>query len=126
MERSRKKTNRSTKKKYKSRYQRNKRKVLSTRYKGGNKLSNTIIIMMWMEGCQHCILLKETWLLLKNEFKFVTFIEMEARSIDNNLLNKYNIESPRGFPTLVKIKNGVVREEPTSRDINELRMWIKS
>lgn len=94
------------------------------RYKGGN--NKVMIIMMWMEGCGHCVVLKDTWQTLKNEMKNVTFIDMEARNIDNELLTKYKIESPRGFPTLVKIKNGIVGSEPTSRDINELRKWIKS
>lgn len=94
------------------------------RYKGGD--NKVMIIMMWMEGCGHCVALKDTWQTLKNEMKNVTFIDMEARNIDNELLTKYKIESPRGFPTLVKIKNGIVGPEPTSRDINELRKWIKS
>ena len=95
------------------------------KYKGGD--NRVMIIMMWMEGCGHCIVLKDTWLSLKNELKdVVTFIDMEARNLDQELLNKYKIESPRGFPTLVKIKNGIVCPEPPSRDINELRKWIKS
>lgn len=51
---------------------------------------------------------------------------MESRKLDYELLKKYNIESPRGFPTLVKIKNGIVCDEPPSREIEQLRMWIKS
>jgi thiol-disulfide isomerase/thioredoxin len=105
---------------------RRKRKTRSNRkYKGGDN-KETTIIMMWMEGCGHCIVLKDTWLSLKNELKDVTFIDMEARNLDQALLEKYKIESPRGFPTLVKIKNGIVGPEPPSRDINELRKWIKS
>ena len=104
---------------------RRKRTTRTTRkYKGGD--NKVIIIMMWMEGCGHCIVLKDTWLSLKNELKNVTFIDMEAKNLDHELLSKYKIESPRGFPTLIKIKNGIVGPEPTSRDINELRIWINS
>ena len=102
-----------------------KSKRTRTRRSGGN-INDTIIIMMWMEGCGHCILLNKSWVVLKEEIKTVKFIEMESRNIDHELLRKYNIESPRGFPTLVKIKNGIVCEEPPSRDIDELRKWIKS
>jgi thiol-disulfide isomerase/thioredoxin len=97
------------------------------KYKGGD--NKVIVIMMWMEGCGHCVELKDTWLKLKSEFKGVKgveLIDMEARNLDQELLNKYKIESPRGFPTLVKIKNGIVGPEPTSRDIDELRKWIIS
>jgi thiol-disulfide isomerase/thioredoxin len=102
-----------------------KSKRAKTRRSGGNS-NDTIIIMMWMEGCGHCILLNKSWVVLKEEIKTVNFIEMESKNLDHELLKKYNIESPRGFPTLVKIKNGIVCEEPPSRDINELRKWIKS
>lgn len=102
-----------------------KSKQTKTRRSGGNS-DDTIIIMMWMEGCGHCILLNKSWVVLKEEIKEVKFIEMESRNLDHELLKKYNIESPRGFPTLVKIKNGIVCEEPPSRDIDELRKWIKS
>jgi thiol-disulfide isomerase/thioredoxin len=88
--------------------------------------SQTIIIMMWMIGCGHCDLLKGTWDTLKTEMTDVKFIDMESRNLDYELLKKYNIESPRGFPTLVKIKNGVVCDEPPSREIDKLRMWINS
>jgi thiol-disulfide isomerase/thioredoxin len=96
------------------------------RYNYGGTKDNTIIIMMWMEGCGHCILLNKSWVILKEEMKSVKFIEMESRNLDYDLLKKYNIESPHGFPTLVKIKDGIVCEEPTSRDIDDLRKWIKS
>lgn len=95
------------------------------RYNGGSH-RNTTIILMSMDGCGHCMLLKKTLDLLKDEIKMVNFIEMESKSIDYELLKLYNIESPRGFPTMVKIKNGHVYDEPPSRDINELRKWIKS
>ena len=119
---------RKTNKKNKMTKRKTNRRKKTTRsgrkYKGGdNKIT---IIMMWMEGCGHCVVLKDTWMTLKNELTDVTFIDMEARNIDQELLNRYKIESPRGFPTLVKIKNGIVGPEPTSRDINELRKWIKS
>jgi thiol-disulfide isomerase/thioredoxin len=97
------------------------------KYKGGD--NKVIVIMMWMEGCGYCVELKDTWLKLKSEFKGVKdveLIDMEARNLDQELLNKYKVESPRGFPTLVKIKNGIVGPEPTSRDIDELRKWIIS
>ena len=127
MERNRKKSKRTTQKIKKSKRRLYKRKLTNRKYNGGENIDKIIIIMLWMEGCGHCVELKKTWILLKNELKhFASFIDMEARRIDHNLLNKYSIESPRGFPTLVKIKNGVVCGEPPSRDINELRMWIKS
>lgn len=99
------------------------RKSKRFNYGGSN---DTIIIMMWMIGCGHCDLLKGTWDTLKKEMNNVKFIDMESRKLDYELLKKYNIESPRGFPTLVKIKNGIVCDEPPSREIEQLRMWIKS
>jgi thiol-disulfide isomerase/thioredoxin len=120
----RRKSVRKTKASRRKQLKRTMRSKLNRKIKGGNH--NVTIIMMWMEGCGHCVRLKDTWLSLKNELKDVTFVDMEARNIDHELLNKYSIESPRGFPTLVKIKNGIVCEEPSSRDINELRKWIRS
>ena len=91
---------------------------------GGN--SDTIIIMMWMKNCGYCEKLQEIWPKIKSENKNVKFIDMESSEIDYELLKRYNVESPRGFPTLVKIKNGIVCDEPQSRELNELRTWIKS
>lgn len=122
-----KRTSSKTSKKTKGRQIRKKTKKTNKKHNGGNRKNEIIIIMMWMEGCYHCDRLHIPWSILKNEFKlFATFIDMESKSIDNELLKKYNIESPRGFPTLVKIKNDIVCEAPTSHDIEELRIWIKS
>lgn len=88
--------------------------------------NNVTIVLLWMEGCSHCILLNKSWLILKEKFKNVKFIDMESRNIDYELLKKYNIESPRGFPTLIKIKNGVNCGEPNSRNIDDLIKWVNS
>lgn len=101
----------------------NKRKK-TVRFSGGS--NNVLIIMMWMEGCGHCVALRGTWETLKTEFENVHFIEMESRNLDQNLLDKYNIDSPHGYPTLVKIKNNIVQPPPVSRDIQILRKWIES
>jgi thiol-disulfide isomerase/thioredoxin len=100
------------------------KKTMRLKIKGGN--NKVTIIMMWMKGCGHCVLLKETWLLLKEELKDVIFIDMEANKLDHKLLHKYNISVPQGYPTLVKIKNGTVYDEPLGRDIDVLKKWIKS
>ena len=52
------------------------KKTMRLKIKGG---SNVTIIMMWMEGCGHCVLLKETWLLLKEELQDVIFIDLHTR-----------------------------------------------
>jgi thiol-disulfide isomerase/thioredoxin len=119
---------RSIKKTKTSKQKRMKRTIRSKSKKStyGGSGNGTIILMMWMEGCGHCILLNKTWTILKNEIKNVKFVEMESRQLDYEFLKKYNIASPHGFPTLVKIKNGIVCDEPISRDIDELRKWIKS
>ena len=96
----------------------------TVKFSGGSNI--VMIIMMWMEGCGHCVALRDTWEKLKTEYANIQFVEMESRNLDQLLLDKYHIDSPIGYPTLVKIKNSVVQSPPTSRDIQELRKWIES
>lgn len=93
----------------------------------------TQIIKLYADWCGHCIQMAPEWNIMKSiltpKKNSPEIIEIESNemykldNINNKLKNKIEL---RGYPTLVKIKNGKVSYYKGIRDSKNMVKWASS
>jgi hypothetical protein len=102
--------------------------------------NKNIFMLIYMEGCGPCNLVRPEWKKLenvlrkhKNNPKYKNVVIMD---INKDILEKArtNIKSPSGFPTIIFVsKNGSIQESfeesnspNKNREIDAFELWIKT
>ena len=73
------------------------------------KFEDRGVVLFFSPGCSHCTQFRPVWNKLKNEFRNNSIINVREvdGSKDGKEVNKYDID---GFPTVVYINNGMVKD----------------
>ena len=123
------------KKNYRTRRNKNSRKIRRTKKHGGGDMK-THIIKLWASWCGHCVSMNEIWpdVVSAVDSKHVMFHAVESADMkgDNSELHLKNkelktdkIKVMAGYPTLLKMKNDLVTNYEGPRDKDSLIKWIK-
>ena len=91
----------------------------------------TTILRIYANWCFHCINMLPEWNKTKSKLKNkkIDIIDIEQQEMfklfEFNSENKLNI-TPKGFPTIVKVKNGNVSYYNGERTSEKMLKWILS
>jgi hypothetical protein len=130
------------KKKYTSKNKTSRKRVNKTRmqkrYTAGNNSTPVVIGKIYAEWCGHCRNLKEPWKNMKMDlakkggyFKFHEIEQKEENEKVSNINETYLQNSPTklslqgGYPTIFKIKNGVLSYFDGERTSKNMADWCK-
>ena len=122
----------------------NKEKTLKRSHKNNSTRKHMvkpkiIIGKVYASWCSHCVELNKFWPNIISSVKkslpnknMIRFVSIEETGLDNKLNNfykKYNITNSEkvkvnGYPTIFKIKNGIITYFDGDRNEESLKNWI--
>lgn len=117
----------------KLRHSNKRHKYTRTRKLRGGDPNETHIIKLWASWCGHCQDLDKIWdgVVRAASSETVKFHDVEEKQMDvkmtaiNDKLGTKLIEKPKGFPTILKLKNNKVTQYEGPRDEASITEWTK-
>jgi hypothetical protein len=92
-------------------------------------MSQTVVGKLYMDGCGHCVTLEEPWNQMTKKVGKKVTVEEDIESAETGKLDELNkkygtdVSVQAGYPTIYKIKKGVVEYYNGERTVQKLVSW---